>query len=141
MSVLILGLDPALPLFNLAGPGSRISTEDADNVEIIHSNAGLLGVINPLGHFDFYPNGGVFQIGCKVPTSPCSHSRSWQIFAESINSEKGFYGNKCKNHVATILGNCRGDLAQMGGIKDEIEKSGAYYFKTNEFPPYALGKI
>ena len=120
-------------------PGSRISTEDAKNVEIIHSNAGILGIISPLGHIDFFPNGGSSQVGCSTPASPCSHSRSWEFLAESMNSSDGFYGYKCESQLKTIFKNCKGETARMGGIKDKIEKNGSFYFDTNEKQPYARG--
>lgn len=46
----IIGLDPAYPLFSLNEPKERLSDTDANTVEIIHSNAGLLGFASPLGH-------------------------------------------------------------------------------------------
>ena len=36
-----------------------ISREDADWVDAIHTNAEFYGFLEPLGHADFYPNGGV----------------------------------------------------------------------------------
>lgn len=59
-----LGLDPAYPGFG-EGPTSRrrLTKTDARFVDVIHSNAryGLnnaIGLETPLGHADFYPNGG-----------------------------------------------------------------------------------
>ena len=37
-----LGLDPALPAFELAGQDGRIDKTDAEFVDIIHSNSGML---------------------------------------------------------------------------------------------------
>lgn len=39
---------------------------DAEFVDVIHTNAKHIGVINPSGHVDFYPNGGKRQKGCTI---------------------------------------------------------------------------
>lgn len=59
------GLDPAFPLYVFSSPSSRLSSSDANFVDIIHTDAGLLGYPWPLGHADFFPNGGTpLQPGC-----------------------------------------------------------------------------
>ena len=61
----IIGLDPARPLINrFARKEFKLSTDDAYNVQIIHSNAGFLGEVNQIGHVDFCINGGQYQPGC-----------------------------------------------------------------------------
>lgn len=58
------GLDPALPLFTLGNKDARLDKHDARHVEVIHTCGGYLGFSSPLGHIDFYPNGGTRQPGC-----------------------------------------------------------------------------
>lgn len=59
------GLDPAFPLYNFGGSQTRLSTSDANFVDVIHTDGGILGFPWPLGHADFYPNGGIpLQPGC-----------------------------------------------------------------------------
>lgn len=61
----IVGLDPAFPLYNYGGSSTRLSAADATFVDVIHTDGGVLGHPWPLGHADFYPNGGVpLQPGC-----------------------------------------------------------------------------
>lgn len=50
----ITGLDSANPCFNTR---ISLSKEDAEFVDVIHSNSGVLGQRLPMGHVDFYPNG------------------------------------------------------------------------------------
>lgn len=60
----ITGLDPARPMINLIKTDGRLSPDDADLVDVIHTSAGSLGIQNTVGHVDFYPNGGKAQPGC-----------------------------------------------------------------------------
>lgn len=61
----LIGLDPAFPLYNSGSPSTRLSSADAKFVDVIHTDGGVLGHPWPLGHADFYPNGGVpLQPGC-----------------------------------------------------------------------------
>ncbi|XP_066588916.1 pancreatic triacylglycerol lipase-like [Prorops nasuta] len=139
----IYGLDPALPGFLTARQGSRISRGDAHHVEIIHTNAGLLGYFAAIGDIDFYPNGGSRQYGCLIdPGGACSHARSYEFFAESINSKTGFYGRSCYNFIQYTLGLCkRKELYLMGGRKVTIEKHGTFYLTTTSKNPYAKGIV
>lgn len=60
----IVGLDPAKPEFSIANEHERLAITDATYVEVIHTNGKKLGIYEPIGHTDFYPNGGVNQPGC-----------------------------------------------------------------------------
>ena len=65
-----LGLDPAGPLFEGYDVKVRLDKTDAHYVDVIHSNGeslivGGLGVWEPIGHADYYPNGGRAQSGCQ----------------------------------------------------------------------------
>ena len=129
-----------MPLFKLAKKGSRISADDAFYVEIIHTNAGLLGFKNEIGDADFYPNGGEIQVGCMFDiTGACSHFRSYEFYAESILSDKGFYGKKCDDYDSYVKGNCDGELALMGGEKHTLRSTGKFFLKTREMAPFAVG--
>ncbi|XP_043258017.1 uncharacterized protein LOC122400559 [Colletes gigas] len=137
----IVGLDPALPNFQFAKPGSRISASDAQYVTIIHTNAGFLGFETEIGDSDFYPNGGSAQIGCAPDIlGACSHYRSCLYFAEAINSEKGFWGTLCNNFTNYIQGLCTSDPeGPMGTVDPLFNVIGMYYLETATKYPYALG--
>lgn len=66
---LVSGLDPAYPGFELlsAFTGGRLEATDADFVDVIHTCGGALGLLDPVGQADFYPNGGTpMQPGCNI---------------------------------------------------------------------------
>jgi pancreatic triacylglycerol lipase len=63
-------MDPAEPHFSKTDPIGRLDPTDADFVDVIHTDAGPflsggLGIFQPVGHVDFYPNGGIDQPGCR----------------------------------------------------------------------------
>ncbi|CAK9814362.1 Pancreatic triacylglycerol lipase (Fragment) [Anthophora quadrimaculata] len=137
----VVALDPAMPNFLLAGPGNRVSTEDAKFVQVIHTNGGVLGYVKAIGHVDFYPNGGRLQAGCVVDMAgSCSHLRSVQYFAESINSKVGFIAKSCKSYIAYTHGDCDSNASGlMGGVTPNFNLTGKYYLKTHRLRPFALG--
>lgn len=49
------------------GMEGHLTANDAEFVDVIHTDGGLLGFPIPLGHADFYPNGGRgLQPGCDL---------------------------------------------------------------------------
>lgn len=65
--VLCLALDPAQVLFKTAKREEMLSDTDAEDVEAVHTSGGYLAFQAPLGHRDFYPNGGSWpQPGCTL---------------------------------------------------------------------------
>lgn len=70
---IIVGLDPALPLFSLKNKGHRLAYTDARYVQIIHTSGGFLGIKHAIGHADFYPNYGCKQPGCSGLSSGKAH--------------------------------------------------------------------
>ncbi|XP_011494874.1 PREDICTED: lipase member I-like [Ceratosolen solmsi marchali] len=103
----ITGLDPAGPCFNPTNFKLRLSSNNAHFVDVIHTDGALsqneaFGLYDPIGHADFYVNGGRKQPGCgflasqkSVPSllkllvhamenGICSHRRGFKIFLESV---------------------------------------------------------
>lgn len=131
----IIGLDPALPLFNHDRKSERLQTSDAAYVMAIHTNSGKFGIPEPLGHADFYPNFGVDQPGCgngviggmylystqllsyekstnhifnKCPyfTDVCSHTRVHDLFLECLKPTSRFWATRCLSFDEIDEGRC-----------------------------------
>lgn len=85
----ITGLDPAKPGFR----EWHLEREDADFVDVIHTSTGIieLGMREPIGHVDFYPDGGDRQSGCLVVG--CSHTRAKIYYLNSI--QRCAYRSRC----------------------------------------------
>lgn len=65
ITTIFSGLDPALPFFTTVDRHSKLDKSDAKFVDVIHTNAGVFGKIEPSGHVDFYINGGQTQPACE----------------------------------------------------------------------------
>jgi len=82
---MLTGLDPAYPLFRHSNTKLRLSAEDSVFVDVIHTDAGVLGFPSRTGHVDFYPNGGKpLQPGCDLV--PKNNHSSFADSGESRNS-------------------------------------------------------
>nr|CAD7401547.1 unnamed protein product [Timema poppensis] len=146
----ITGLDPAYPEYGRRNALGRLNTLDAEFVDVIHTDSGQLGFPNPIGHIDFFPNGGRrTQPGCDMVTLlkrgvyeeilACGHMRAWKYYAESVNNEMGFPAVQCKNWLNYKSGMCiasRGKTAFMGFAASKHSR-GRYYLATNSQPPFA----
>ncbi|CAK1548619.1 unnamed protein product [Leptosia nina] len=164
----ITGLDPAQPCFGDSSREERLDDGDADFVDVIHTNGRLLqrigfGLPDPIGHADFYPNGGMQQPGCvnktnslwsKIPISAsrlqqaiCSHGRAYLLFTESLLSDNctfnAYRWNLTYEGVnASLVAACdrHASCAEMGinavGSDRRQKARGAYFVLTTEKEPY-----
>ncbi|CAD7079346.1 unnamed protein product [Hermetia illucens] len=140
----IYGLDPAMPLFFENKPDERLNDSDAEYVQTIQTNAGVLGFDVPIGNGAFYPNWGGDQPGCGLDIAgTCAHYRSWAYLAESITDDL-FWAVKCQQGYEAIKEKyCpdKGSVALMGGEPSDHNAVGVYYLPTNTKEPYAKGKF
>ncbi|KAI4478779.1 PREDICTED: pancreatic triacylglycerol lipase-like [Polistes canadensis] len=133
----VLGLDPAGPGYHIGDPNTRIDKSHANYVQIIHTNAGRLGLKGNIGSSDFHMNGGKLQPGCSKwdIIGSCAHARSYQYFAESIVNRHGFRATPvtCNKSPFTC------PSVYMGGPTLDHSAEGAYMLPTASKPPFALG--
>ncbi|XP_050427511.1 pancreatic triacylglycerol lipase-like [Adelges cooleyi] len=133
----ITGLDPAMPLFPTRYPEHRLSKHDAKMVDVIHTSNLLLGLMEPIGIVDFYPNGGhTRQPGCSFydyfDGGVCSHFKSYEFFARSIQSQDNFSARRCDSWSNYVVNECEGnDLAVMGEYTN-ASVSGTYFLTVDE---------
>merc|ERR1719270_1097721 len=135
----ISGLDPAEPLFQGMPPEVRLDPGDAKFVDVIHTDSkefykGGLGMEQPVGHVDFYPNGGKAQPGCSFLDFPylpsingnveditlppadsvarnlfaCGHNRVIDLYIDSIlHTDKcPMVGHQCQDYTTFTSGDC-----------------------------------
>ncbi|GBP32831.1 Inactive pancreatic lipase-related protein 1 [Eumeta japonica] len=164
----ITGLDPAGPLFEFQDSRARLDRGDARFVDVIHSNGetlilGGLGAAQPLGHVDFYPNGGRVQHGCSnlfvgavsdlvlpwAAPSPegrslCNHRRAYKFFTDSVSPKCHFPAFPCDNYDRfsfNLKGNCfpcgnDRRCGNMGYYADRSLGRGQLYLLTREEEPF-----
>ncbi|XP_044751612.1 inactive pancreatic lipase-related protein 1-like isoform X2 [Coccinella septempunctata] len=140
----ITGLDPALPGYYERGPQVKLDPGDAELVDVVHTYMKILGYAQPLGHIDFYANGGRYQPGCpdiydiwKIGESlHCNHARSYQYFAESILNPKAFRCRRCSSVEEALGENCFEDTDIYMG-EPSTYRNGLYFFRTRNSPPFS----
>ncbi|KAM8806085.1 inactive pancreatic lipase-related protein 1-like [Eudromia elegans] len=144
----ITGLDPAQPYFQDTPIEVRLDRSDAQFVDVIHTdtaptipNLGF-GMSTPVGHLDFYPNGGIQMPGCArntvsksvdldgiwqgtVDFMACNHLRSYMYYSDSIIYPDGFLGFACASYDAFETGSCfpcpKGGCPNMGHYADKFK--------------------
>lgn len=152
----ITGMDPAELAFTETDPIVRLDTTDANFVDIVHSDATPmvsqigLGLYEPIGHLDFYPNGGFDQPGCDqtfwkrqdgsfissvYQFFSCSHVRSVEFFIESIRRKSiEIDGRKSVQHECPYKAiTCESYEKFMAGDCFDCNRDGHMCF-TLEYP-------
>ena len=80
----IIALDPCGPIFQSSSEEGRLSRNDAEVIYVFHTNYKFIGIKKPLGHVDFYVNGGAQQAArCGKYTfgyGNCHHMCSLALF-------------------------------------------------------------
>ncbi|KAJ2938930.1 hypothetical protein O0L34_g17741 [Tuta absoluta] len=132
----ITGLDPAGPCYARLDKELRLKSTDADFVDVIHTDAGVLGLKDTIGDVDYYPNQGAQQPGCTL--IGCSHGRSWQYLVESVVNPEAFPAVKCASWEDFKKGTCENEISYMG-LPAEPGTTGNYYLQTDAESPYSLG--
>ncbi|KAF7287335.1 hypothetical protein GWI33_001695 [Rhynchophorus ferrugineus] len=145
----ITGLDAAGPLFRnsyFKEKHKKLDRSDAILVDAMHTDSSPFvtdgfGLWEPIGHVDFFPNGGQEQPGCNdVKNSilvtqfenrgalnrdfACSHIRAFRLFIETVLN-KLKYRDKKSDYCQFTAFSCPGGLStfESGYCFPQIEKS------------------
>ncbi|GBP69380.1 Pancreatic lipase-related protein 2 [Eumeta japonica] len=133
----ISGLDPAGPCFSHIDPELRLRASDAQFVDVMHTDAGVYGLEDAVGHVDFYPNSGSQQPNCLFQT--CSHSRAWLYYSESVVNPEAFPAVRCDSWDDFKNEKC-GDEIKYMGYPVTSDTRGKFYLQSGEDSPYGLGE-
>nr|J3RZ81.1 RecName: Full=Putative endothelial lipase; Flags: Precursor [Crotalus adamanteus] len=159
----ITGLDPAGPMFEGADPSRRLSPDDADFVDVLHTytreTLGIsIGIQMPVGHIDIYPNGGDIQPGCGLTDILgtlalgeigdlviCEHERSVHLFVDSlVNKDKQSFAFQCTDSGRFKKGiclSCRKNRCNSIGYnikKMRNKRNSKMYLKTRAGMPFKV---
>lgn len=149
----ITGLDPIrtsllFPDSSAAVAVEQLDPSDARFVDVIHTSIGKFGIVEPCGHVDFYPNGGVAP---QPGTAPDwgrwrSHSRAYAYFTESIGSQVGFWARRCEEFWSDYGTDGNNNCTRFGRperMGDPVSRRarGAMCLRTSASRPFALGFV
>lgn len=141
----ITGLDPSGPCFRNLGPEDRLDQTDADFVDVIETNIDGYGMAAPVGHINFYVNGGEFQPGdifwipCNVI---CSHVRAFTIWISALLNPNSFIAMKCDSVQEARNRDCYDKspvVTNIVGLNTNRNIQGVFYLATENNFPYFMG--
>ncbi|XP_060802493.1 lipase member H-like [Amyelois transitella] len=141
----LTALDPSGPCFRNLGPDERLDQDDADLVDVISTNIDGFGMATPVGHVNFYVNGGEFQPGdilwmpCNVF---CSHIRSFTIWLAALDNPDSFIAVQCDSVQDARYNKCHDRepmVTNIMGLNVDRNKPGIFYLATHNNFPYYLG--
>jgi len=69
MLFFFLALEPAQPNFKESQKNERVDVDSGQFVMVLHTSTMFFGIREPVGHVDFYFNGGRIQPSCNIDTS------------------------------------------------------------------------
>ncbi|XP_054729145.1 vitellogenin-3-like [Anastrepha obliqua] len=134
----ITGLDPAKPCFKEGYALSGLMRGDAEFIDVIHSNPGVMGKREPLGDVDFYP-GGLHPLPTGCFDVFCAHARAWEYYAETVypNSERNFLAHRCNSLSGVRHHTCPRAEYTMGY---EVPRNlkGNYFLEVNGQKPFGV---
>jgi len=103
----IVGLDPANPCFGSVNNGisAQLLSNAVEQVAVLHSNTGIIGVTPNRATLDIMLNGGTFQPNCAWYDVKCHHMRATDIFAY-LDDDCQMVAYACTNYQQFKLGAC-----------------------------------
>ncbi|XP_050421150.1 lipase member H-like isoform X2 [Adelges cooleyi] len=95
----IIALDPAMPGFGNDSGNNGVNVDSGQFVMVLHTATMLLGLKEPIGHVDFYFNGGMLQPSCDYKSTfdklICSHSKATEYLIKSLKNPTKYLAYKC----------------------------------------------
>uniref|UniRef100_A0A8C8S761 Phospholipase A1 member A n=1 Tax=Pelusios castaneus TaxID=367368 RepID=A0A8C8S761_9SAUR len=153
----ITGLDPAGPRYTEASHEERLDPGDALFVEAIHTDSDSFGIRIPVGHIDFFINGGKDQPGCSLFILSgynyliCDHIRAVHLYVSALENPCPVMAFPCSSHEDFLAGHCLncsnpfllscpriGLLHHAGVTMERLPKEVKVYLATSSSAPYCM---
>lgn len=134
----ITGLDPARPNYENNAPEDRLYITDAHFVDVMHTNTDKNGFRKPIGHIDFFPNGGKSQPNCGLAdkaTGSCSHLKAYHYFSHSIWAKEDYVARKCSSWKDFKAHKCDDNESTFMGEYVDLNQTDNYYLETSVDDP------
>jgi len=140
----IIGLDAA-NIGDINDPNTRLDASDATYVELIQTEIQFIAIPFPVGHANFYPNGGMNQPNCGGDLE-CNHMIAIDYLAESITTYPSqFYSQRCSSMDEMRANECPTSATRylMGGEPSNQAHSlrGIFRVPVNAQRPFAYGEL
>lgn len=96
-------MDPAGPGYTDIPKKYRLDKGDAKLVDVIHTFMKVLSLAEPLGHVDFYPNGGKFQPGCPDIYDVCAYHLLINILLFLLRNNVTLFNTRCFRYLIVVV--------------------------------------
>lgn len=156
----ITALDPAGPMFKRADTYDRLDPSDAKFVDAIHTDSDYFGISIPVGHVDFFLNGGNDQTGCARSRFAsmygyviCDHMRAVHVYISALNGSCELTGLPCTSYEDFLMGQCtdcsvfKGTCPRIGLLENSgitvspVPKEQKVFLTTTSSPPFCAHHI
>ncbi|KAM3966367.1 pancreatic lipase-related protein 2-like [Aphomia sociella] len=142
----LTGLDPSGPCFRNLNSDNKLDKSDGDYVEVLSTNIDGLGTATPVGHVNFYVNGGEYQMS-DVFSWPCemfcSHVKVFTLWYSILLHPESFIAIKCDSVQQARDKNCfdrKPLVTNLVGLKVNKTNEGIFYLAITHNYPYYMSE-
>lgn len=112
---------------------THLRPDSAVQVEVMHSNPGVMGYAEPLGDFDFYPNGNDRQPGCGDAAAVEQHMKTTVEKRSGLGNFMGAIWSRVPSFRSRPASPCRSTMRNQNGKASESKPKAGWSNTLDRF--------